>query len=243
MINRYRSPIALSPGGDDPKTVFPDHNGNLWALREASGTYSLSARQIGRKRGGKITIRYGFDVSFARRTNQYPTFHIMNDIYGPNGRDIGSDDAIVAKVRPKLMREYEQWRHFYFGREDDKAFVDNAVFWAFEAFNVSPYDVAYRQDVPMDVFKRNMHIGTVEGDDNWLDNLEAQFGYARMIESDHVKALVREEIRAVIRREAHARWPKVQAAFIQAMSDLKVIRPAVLPDFPSGFRSSEDATL
>ncbi len=81
--------------------VFPDHNGNPYALREASGTYGLTAKQIGRKRGGKITIRYGFDTKFAKRSDQHPTFEIHNTIYGPNGHDIGMSIDMVYKVRPK----------------------------------------------------------------------------------------------------------------------------------------------
>lgn len=242
MINRYRSPIALSPGGDDPDTVYPDHNGNLYALREASGTYGLTAKQIGRKRGGKITIRYGFDVRFARKTDQYPTFHITNTVYGPNGHDIGMSIDMVYKVRPKLIREYSHWTSFHFGKKDDKEFVNNAVFWAFELFHVSSYKVSYRDEELPDLFKKVLHIGKVEGDEFWFDNLMEQFGYVLKIESDHVKALVREEIRTVVRREAHARWPKVQDAFIQDMLELKVIRPAVLSDIPSGFRSAKDVS-
>lgn len=235
---RYRSPIALSPGGDDPDTVYPDHNGNLYALREASGTYGLTAKQIGRKRGGKITIRYGFDVRFARRSDQYPTFEIRNTIYGPNGHDIGMSIDMVYKVRPKLIREYGHWTSSHFGLKDDKAFVNNAVFWAFELFHVSGYKVVYRDEELPDLFKKILHIGKVEGDQEWLDNLEVEFGYLRQLQSDYIKSVIREELRTVVRREAHARWPKVQDAFIQDMLELKVIRPAVMPSL-----EPKDATL
>jgi len=181
---------------------------------------------------------YGFDVPFARRTNQQPCFHAICDIRDERLRDAGGGAAhdIIAAVFPEIA--YALRWHLASWPGLPMHYIENAVYWFSQITEISEWERNERVDA-YHAFRSTIVSGVCADDEQRL--LEFVPMYGGPWESVEVKRLLYADARKVMGTNFDSwlqqRIPALRAAFVTDMVTLGVAQfigdgPRIDPENP-----------